>query len=68
MNCPWNINSAYLLSCIYVDSLRLILPSPGHILPKATPDEETFFQFGSGVGTLSSVNGRRTIFHQSLLD
>ena len=63
MNCPWNIHSAYNLQCIYVDSLRLLLPSPDYILPKATPDEEIFFQFGSeGVGSLSSVNGRRTTF------
>ena len=63
MNCPWNIHPAYNLQCIYVDSLRLLLPSPDYILPKATPDEEIFFQFGSeGVAALSSVNGRRTTF------
>ena len=63
MNCPWNIHPAYNLQCIYVDSLRLLLPSPDYILPKATPDEEIFFQFGSeGVASLSSVNGRRTTF------
>ena len=46
-----------------MDSLRLLLPSPDSILPKATPDEEIFFQFGTeGVGALSAVNGRRTTF------
>ena len=63
MNCPWNIHSSYGLACTYVDSLRLLLPSPESILPKATPDEEIFFQFGTeGMGSLSSVNGRRCLF------
>ena len=63
MNCPWNIHSSYLLSCIYVDSLQLIIPTDESLLPKVTPDEEIFFQFGTeGVGALSSVNGRRTLF------
>ena len=63
MNCPWNIHPSYKLSCIYVDSLRLIIPTPENLLPKVTPDEEIFFQFGTeGVGALSSVNGRRTLF------
>ena len=63
MNCPWNIHSSYKLSCIYVDSLRLIIPTDESLLPKVTPDEEIFFQFGTeGVGALSSVNGRRTLF------
>ena len=61
MNCPWKIHSAYNLNCTYVDSLRLLLPSPEDILPKAVPDEEIFFQFGlEGVAGLSSVNGRRS--------
>jgi len=63
MNCPWKIHPSYNLSCIYVDSLQLLLPSNECILPKATPDEEIFFQFGTeGVGALSSVNGRRLRF------
>ena len=63
MNCPWNIHRAYNLSCTYVDSLQLLLPSPENILPKATPDEEIFFQFGAeGVGFLNSLNGRRLRF------
>ena len=63
MNCPWNIHPAYNLQCIYVDSLRLLLPSSEDILPKATPDEEIFFNFGAeGVQFLSAVNGRRTTF------
>ena len=63
MNCPWNIHPAYNLQCIYVDTLRLLLPSPNCILLKATPDEKIFFQFGTeGVGALSAVNGRRTTF------
>ena len=63
MNCPWNIHSSYNLNCSYVDSLRLLLPSNESILPKATPDEEIFFQFGTeGVGSVSSVSGRRFRF------
>ena len=63
MNCPWNIHPSYNLNCKYVDSLRLLLRSPDNILPKATPDEEIFFQFGTeGVAGLSSVNGRRLQF------
>ena len=63
MNCPWNIHPSYNIDCKYVDSLRLLLPSDESILPKATPDEEIFFQFGTeGVGALSSVNGRRSRF------
>ena len=63
MNCPWNVHQAYNLICRYVDSLRHLLPSPENILPKATPDEVIFFQFGTeGVGGLSSVNGRRFQF------
>ena len=63
MNCPWNIHPNYKIDCKYVDSLRLLLPSDESILPKATPDEEIFFQFGTeGVGALSSVNGRRSRF------
>ena len=63
MNCPWNIHSAYLLTCIYVDSLRLILPSPTNILPNATADEEIFFQFGTeGAAFQSSINGRTMSF------
>ena len=63
MNCPWNIHPSYNISCKYVDSLQLLLPSDKSILPKATPDEEIFFQFGTeGVGALSSVNGRRLRF------
>ena len=63
MNCPWNIHPAYNLKCRYVDSHRLLLRSPDNILPKAHPDEEIFFQFGTeGVAGLSSVNGRRLQF------
>ena len=63
MNCPWNIHTAYNLSCNYVDSLQLLIPSPENILPKAIPDEEIFFQFGAeGVGFLNSLNGRRLRF------
>ena len=46
-----------------MDSLRLLLPSDESILPKAIPDEEIFFQFGTeGVGFMSSLNGRRLRF------
>ena len=63
MNCPWNIHSAYNWQCTYVDSLQLLLASPESILPKATPDQVIFFQFGTeGMGSLSSVNGRRSLF------
>ena len=63
LNCPWNIHPAYNLTCRYVDSLRHLLPSPENILPKATPDEVIFFQFGTeGVAGVSSVNGRRLQF------
>ena len=63
MNCPWNIHPSYNLKCRYVDSLRLLIRSPDNILPKATPDEVIFFQFGTeGVAGLSSVNGRRLQF------
>ena len=63
MNCPWKIHRAYNLDCTYVDSLRLLLPSEDYILPKATPDHVQFFQFATeGVKSLSSVNGRRTLF------
>ena len=49
--------------CTYVDSLRLLLPSEEYILPKATPDHVQFFQFATeGVKSLSSVNGRRTLY------
>ena len=67
INYPWNIHRAYNWQCTYVDSFRLLLPSPEYILPKATPDHVHFFQFGTeGVGALSSVDGRRCFFHQSL--
>ena len=63
MNCAWRIHHSYNLRCVYVDSLRLLLPSDDAILPKVKPDEEIFFQFASeGVGGLSSVNGRRSTF------
>ena len=63
LNCPWKIHPSYKIDCRYVDSLQLLLPSEESILPKATPDEEIFFQFGTeGVGALSSVNGRRSRF------
>ena len=63
MNCPWNIHPNYNWDCTYADSLRLLLPSPEYILPKATPDHVHFFQFGTeGVGALSSVDGRRCLF------
>ena len=63
MNCPWNIHRAYNLECTYADSLRLLLPSEEYILPKATPDHVHFFQFATeGVKSLSSVNGRRTLY------
>ena len=63
INCPWNIHRAYNWECTYVDSFKLLLPSPEYILPKATPDHVHFFQFGTeGVGALSSVDGRRCLF------
>ena len=67
MNCPWNIHPAYNLQCIYADSLRLLLPSPEDIFPKATPNEEIFFNFGAeGVQILSAVNGHCTTFPSKL--
>ena len=63
INCPWNIHRAYNWACTYADSLRLLLPSEEYILPKATPDHVHFFQFATeGVKSLSSVNGRRTLY------
>ena len=65
MNCPWYLDKRYDLCCVYVNSLKLLLPSDESILPNdiVTQDHELFFQFASeGVGGLSSINGRRSTF------
>ena len=63
LNCPFIWHASYNVSCITIDKLNLLIPTPQNELPSTQPDGEMFFNFAlEGVSTLSSVNGRRTKF------
>jgi len=68
VNCPFKkFHSSYNITCINVDELELLEPTPNDQLPMATPDDDCpncthFFNFHfEGTSATSSINGRNFI-------
>jgi FtsP/CotA-like multicopper oxidase with cupredoxin domain len=68
VNCPFqDFHSSYNITCINVNQLRLLLPTPAREMParspSATPGATQFFNFNfEGETNAASINGRNFVF------
>ena len=71
VNCPFqDFHSSYNITCVNVQDLRLLEPTPPHELPRANPKDREdcpgcrhFINFNfEGESSTSSLNGRNFIF------